>query len=86
MKINEFGDVVTGPYSYVNVGANPNSANADDSLADGCEKAGRWKEAARASERAVALATRFAHPNRSDFVRHARKLTDRLEQEAEPRK
>jgi uncharacterized protein len=63
-----------------NVEANPNSANAYDGLADGYAKAGQWKDAAQASERAVALATQFAHPNLAYFVRQAKKMKDRLDQ------
>ena len=48
-----------------NVEAHPNSANAYDSLADGYTKAKQWKDAAQASEKAVALATQFSHPKRS---------------------
>lgn len=66
-----------------NVEANPNSANAYDSLADGYAKAGMWKDAARASDRAVALATEFDHPNRSYFIEQARKMNERLKQKSE---
>lgn len=64
-----------------NVEANPNSANAYDSLADGYAEAKMWKDAARASDRAVALATEFDLPNRSYFIEQARKMNDRLKQE-----
>ena len=40
---------------------NPNSANAWDGLADFYAKAGQWKDAVQASERAVALATLCCH-------------------------
>jgi tetratricopeptide (TPR) repeat protein len=66
-----------------NVEANPNSAGAYDSLADGYAKAGMWKDAARASDRAVALATEFDHPDRSYFIEQARKMNDRLKQKSE---
>lgn len=69
-----------------NVEANPNSANAYDGLADGYAKAGRWKDAAQTSERAVALAAQFANPNLSYFIKQAKKMNDRLEQEREPSK
>jgi len=61
-----------------NVEANPNSANAWDSLADGYEKAGRWQDAAEASDHAVELAVRFDDPNRASFVEHAKKMHARL--------
>jgi predicted alpha/beta superfamily hydrolase len=61
-----------------NVEANPNSANAWDSLADGYEKAGRWQDAAGAADHAVDLAARFDDPNRASFVAHAKKMHDRL--------
>ena len=60
------------------VEANPNSANAHDSLSDGYAKAGMWKEAASASDRAAALAGEFDLPNRSEFIARARKMNDRL--------
>jgi len=69
-----------------NVEANPNSANAYDGLADGYAKAGQWKDAAQASERAVTLATKFANPNLSYFIRQARKMNDRLNKEPGPSK
>lgn len=65
-----------------NVEANPNSANAYDGLADGYAKAGEWKQAARASDLAMALAIEFDLPNRADFVEQAKKRTGRLKQEA----
>jgi len=67
-----------------NVEANPNSANAYDGLADGYAKAGRWKEAAQASERAVVLGTQFANPNLSYFIKQAKKMNDRMNQEPGP--
>ena len=69
-----------------NVEANPNSANAYDSLADGYAKAGQWKDAVQASERAVALATQFANPKRSYFIEQAKKMNDRLKQGPGPSK
>jgi len=65
-----------------NVEANPNSANAYDSLADGYAKAGNWNEAARASERAVTLATEFNHPNLPYFIEQAKKMNERLKQKS----
>ena len=61
-----------------NVDANPNSANAFDSMADGYAEAEMWKEAASASDRAAALAVQYDHPNRSYFVEQAKKMNDRL--------
>jgi tetratricopeptide (TPR) repeat protein len=66
-----------------NVEANPNSANAYDSLAEGYAKAGMWKDAARASAQAAKLAIEFNHPNRADFIERAKKSSDRLKQESE---
>lgn len=64
-----------------NIEANPYSANAYDSMADGYAEAGMWKEAAHAAERAVALAVEFDHSNRLSFIEHARKMNERLKQE-----
>ncbi len=69
-----------------NVEANPNSADAYDSLADGYAKAGLWKDAVQASERAVALATQFSNPKRSYFIEQAKKMNDRLKQGPGPSK
>ncbi|HEY0098757.1 MAG TPA: alpha/beta hydrolase-fold protein [Pyrinomonadaceae bacterium] len=66
-----------------NVESNPNSANAYDSLADGYAKAGMWKDAARASDRAVALATEFNHPNLPYFIEQAKKMNERLKEKSE---
>ena len=66
-----------------NVEANPNSANAHDSLADGYAKAGMWKEAVSASDRAAALAVEFDLPNRSEFIARAKKMKDQLKQGSE---
>ena len=65
-----------------NVQAHPSSANAHDGLADGYEKTGNWTEAAKASQRAAALAVELDLPNREYFVQHAAKLKARLEQES----
>ena len=69
-----------------NVEANPNSANAYDSLADGYAKAGQWKDAVEASEKAVALAIQFSNPKRSYFIEQAKKMKDRLKQAPGPSK
>lgn len=45
-----------------NVEANPNSADAYDSLTDGYASAGKWADAARAADKAVALAIEFTIP------------------------
>jgi predicted Zn-dependent protease len=66
-----------------NVEANPNSANAHDSLSEGYAKAGMWKDAARASDRAAALAVEYDRPNRSYFIDQAKKMNDRLKQGSE---
>ena len=66
-----------------NADANPSSANAWDSLADGLAKAGRLREAAEAADKGAELAARFDLPNRSDFARNAKKLNDRLRKESE---
>lgn len=64
-----------------NVEANPNSANAWDSLADCYAKMEKWADAVEASERAVTLATQFASPNLPYFVEQARKRKERSRQE-----
>jgi predicted alpha/beta superfamily hydrolase len=66
-----------------NVEANPNSASAYDGLADGYAEARMWKDAARASDRAVELAIEFDHPNRFYFIEQAKKLNGRLKQDTE---
>lgn len=66
-----------------NVKANPNSANAFDSLADGYAKAERWKEAAAASEKALALADEFDLPNRAYFESLVKKMRDKLNAQSE---
>jgi tetratricopeptide (TPR) repeat protein len=60
-----------------NVEANPNSANAWDSLADGLAEAGRWKDATEAADRAVNLAVKFGNPQRAAFAEHANALHER---------
>ena len=66
-----------------NVDANPGSANAWDGLADGYTKAGNGQEAAAAAARAEELAAEQDHPNRAYFAQQARKMAERLRQEAE---
>ena len=63
-----------------NVEANPNSANAYDSLAEGHGKAGEWEHAVRASNRALALATQSKHPSLPYFIKQAKSMSDQLEQ------
>lgn len=68
-----------------NAEANPSSANAHDSLADGYAKGGMWQEALAASTRAAQLAEEQKHPNRAYFAEQARKMAVRMkEQPAEP--
>ena len=69
-----------------NVEANPNSANAHDSLADGYAKAGMWKDAVNASDRAAELAVEFDLSNRPEFIDRAKKMKDRLKQASEKAK
>jgi hypothetical protein len=66
-----------------NVEANPNSANAHDSLVEGYAKAGMWKAAAGERAKAARLAIEFDHPNRANFIERAKKSSDRLKQESE---
>ncbi len=65
-----------------NVDANPGSANAWDGLADGYAKAGRWREAASASDRSVELGAAYDHPALAHFRARAKKWHDRLDAEA----
>jgi predicted alpha/beta superfamily hydrolase len=65
-----------------NTRTNPNSANAWDSLADGYAQAKQWPDALTASDRAVALATRYALPNRADFERQAQGRHEQARQQA----
>ena len=60
-----------------NVKANPYSANARDSLADGYGKAGRWNDAVDAERRAVELATEFDDPNLPYFTRQLETMRER---------
>jgi len=64
-----------------NVEAHPDSANAYDGLADGYAEEKSWAEAARASKKALALATRYGHPNKEYFRKQLKKMNARLEQE-----
>ena len=59
----------------------PSSASAYDRLSEGYAAAGMWKEAAKASDQAAALANQYDDPNRRYFVEQARKRNDRLKQE-----
>lgn len=52
----------------------PESANAWDSLADALEKAGQFRQAADAADKAVALARTHRLANQDAFARHAEKL------------
>ena len=63
-----------------NTVANPNSANAWDSLADGYAKASQWPAAIKATDKAVALANKYALPNRADFSRIAEHRHERARQ------
>jgi predicted alpha/beta superfamily hydrolase len=65
-----------------NVRSNPNSARAYDSLADGHAEAEQWKDAAEASNRAVALATEFGDPDLTYFIEQARKMNEHLQRGA----
>lgn len=60
-----------------NIAQNPNSANAFDGIADAYEKAGRWKEAIAATDKAVELANKYDAPNLHYFIEHAYKLRTR---------
>src|SRR4051812_1244311 len=65
-----------------NVEANPDSANAYDSLAEGYAKAGMWKDAAHAMDKAAKLAIDFDHPDRAKFIERAKRRNDRLKRES----
>jgi uncharacterized protein len=67
-----------------NVDVHPSSANAWDGLKDGLAKAGRWKDAASAADRALELARASDDPQLPEFEHQARKMHDRLEQETGP--
>lgn len=63
-----------------NTAANPNSANAWDSLADGYMKASQWSAAIEASDQVVALANKYALPDRANFVRMAEHRSEQARQ------
>jgi uncharacterized protein len=70
-----------------NVDANPNSANAYDSLADGYLKDGQLSAAKRAADHSVQLARQWANPNLTSFEQKAKKIDQRLqEQEVEKKR
>ena len=70
-----------------NVDANPNSANAYDSLADGYLKDGQLLAAKRAEDHSVQLARQWANPNLISFEQKAKKIDRRLqEQEMEKKR
>jgi predicted alpha/beta superfamily hydrolase len=70
-----------------NVDANPNSANAYDSLADGYLKDGQLLAAKVAEDHSVQLARRWANPNLISFERRAKKIDQQLqEQEMEKKR
>jgi uncharacterized protein len=67
-----------------NVEANPNSATAYDSLADGFVKNGQLLAAKSAEDQCVQLARQWANPNLVSFEQRANKIGQQLkEQEAE---
>lgn len=65
-----------------NVAANPNSANAYDSLADGYAAAKQWQEAVQAARQARELGIRYDLPNRGYLVEQAAKHERQLLQAA----
>lgn len=69
-----------------NAEAHPSSPNAWDSLADGYERAERWREASNSADRAAELASKTQDPNLEAFRRHAAKLKERLAGGAAPPK
>jgi tetratricopeptide (TPR) repeat protein len=64
-----------------NVDANPNSANAYDSLADGYLKDGQLAAAKRASDRSVQLARQWENLDLANFERKAKKIDQRLQEQ-----
>ena len=64
-----------------NVDANPNSANAYDSLADGYLKDGQLLAAKRAEDHSVQLARQWANPNLISFEQKAKKIDRRLQEQ-----
>jgi uncharacterized protein len=69
-----------------NVDANPNSADAYDSLADGYLKDGQLLAAKGAEDRSVQIARRWANPNLASFERKATKIDQRLQAEMEKKR
>jgi uncharacterized protein len=70
-----------------NVDANPNSANAYDSLADGYLKDGQLLAAKRAQDHGLQLARQWANPDLIRFEQKAKKIDQRLqEQEMEKKR
>ena len=63
-----------------NVAANPNSANAYDSLADSYAEAKQWQEAVQASQQARELGIRYDLPNRGYLIEQAVKHERQLPQ------
>ncbi len=69
-----------------NVDANPNSANAYDSLADGYLKDGQLLAARNAADRSVELARRWANPNVGEFERKVKKIDQRIQEQKKSEK
>jgi uncharacterized protein len=69
-----------------NVDANPNSADAYDSLADGYLKDGQLLAAKGAEDHSLQLARKWANPNLLQFEHNARKIDQRLQQQAMEKK
>jgi tetratricopeptide (TPR) repeat protein len=63
-----------------NVDANPNSANAYDSLSDGYLKDDQLLAAKHAEDHSVQLARQWANPNLGSFERKAKKIEQRLQE------
>jgi uncharacterized protein len=64
-----------------NVDANPNSANAYDSLAEGYLKDGQLLAAKGAEDRSVQVARQWANPNLIRFEQKAKKIDQQLEEQ-----
>jgi uncharacterized protein len=64
-----------------NVDANPNSANAYDSLAEGYLKDGQLLAAKSAEDRSVQVARQWANPNLIRFEQKAKKIDQQLEEQ-----
>jgi len=70
-----------------NVDANPNSAKAYESLADGYLQDGQLLAAKRAADHCVQLARQWANPNLKSFEQKGKKINQRLQkQEMEKKK